>query len=132
EAEERELVFAHVGVDEQADGSRGPAGLRPLELVEGRERDRDLVADAADVDERALGGDREQGAGEQADHGARWYPGAGLRRRRARGAGRRAGRRGARARPRAAAGPPERSYPVPPRRRGARPGSRPRPGWWRW
>ena len=49
EAEERERVLAHVGVDEQRDLAAGLA-----EPVEGGERDGDAVADAADVDDDLL------------------------------------------------------------------------------
>ena len=49
EAEERERVLAHVRVGEQRD-----LGARLAEPVEGAERDREPVADAADVDDRLL------------------------------------------------------------------------------
>ena len=65
EAEERDAVLAHVGVDEEADRPLAPL----LDLVPGRERHVDLVAHPLHVEEQALRVGPEQGALEVADHG---------------------------------------------------------------
>src|SRR4029077_17521390 len=65
EAEERDAVLAHVGMDEQADRRLAPL----LDLVPGGERDVDLVTDALPVEEQALRVGPEEGALKIADHG---------------------------------------------------------------
>src|SRR5579864_5876089 len=64
EAEQRDAVLTQVGVDEEPDGA---ARAGALDLVEGGQRDLDLVADALDVDQHPLGAGAQDRALEVAD-----------------------------------------------------------------
>ena len=66
EAEERELILAHVRVHAQRDLGAGIAGG-----VERRQRHRDVVADAADVDDHAVGMLLEHAPAKKRDHAGR-------------------------------------------------------------